>query len=202
MTYLYIGAWNDFPITGLFPEVKHFVFTDTQPRNEFDDYCDNIGYERPNFIKQLLVAATECNFRLISKKVLKKCSDREIRNPTLYTFKSDAQTINYYVSTNFRTDDVKELNEEIYECSGLILSGYFPNQVILSYVSPSTKLFCISDSVYDYNEYDEHVVKVLHEEHYFDEMYAVLKEKKEFIRCESMIEISEIVNKYFEDTYN
>lgn len=204
MKYLYIGAWRDFAITELFPDIEEFVFVDTQPRNEHDDSCsiDDTSFERPNFMKQILTAATENNFKLISKEVLRKYSDREIRNPTLLTFKSDTQTINYYVSTNFRRDDIKELDQEIFKCSGLILSGYFPHKVLCSYLPPTTKLFCISGSVYSYDDERENIVNYLYENNYFYEMYAVLQDKKEFIKCNNMIEISNIIDEHFERTGN
>ena len=94
MKYLYFGAWDDFEITKLFPDIKEFVFVDTQPRNEFDDWSsiDDTRFERPYFLKQLELSSQKNNFKFVSRIELKKYSDREIRNPTLLTFKAKTQT--------------------------------------------------------------------------------------------------------------
>jgi len=127
MKLLYIGSGYDFKITKLFPTISNFIFVDVQPRNQFDDICcpNETKFERNYFMNYVLEAALKNNFELISKCVLKTYSDREIRNPTLCIFTSQTQTINFYISSNFRRDNLEELNKEIQECNGIIIKGYF-----------------------------------------------------------------------------
>ena len=146
----------------------------------------------------ILTAATKNNFKLISKEVLRKYSDREIRNPTLLIFKSETQTINYYVSTNFRRDDIKELNKEMQECSGLILSGYAPHMDIINFIHPAIKIFCISGTCYVYDENEgDNLFNYLHKIPRF-KMCAVLKHTKKIIECECMNDISDITKEHFD----
>lgn len=199
MKYLYFGAWDDFEITKIFPDIKEFVFVDTQPRNEFDDWSsiDDIRFERPYFLKQLELSSQKNNFKLVSRIELKKYSDREIRNPTLLTFKSKTQTINYYISTNFRRDNIKELNKEMQECSGLILSGYFPHKDVVNFLQNTTDLFCINGSCYLFNNDEdegENVVNYLYENNFFRKIIAVFRNNKKIVECNSITKVCNLLN--------
>ena len=160
MGLVYIGAWSDFSVVRVFPSTQKFIFVDTQPRNEFDDdypIKDSL-YERPYFLQQIFDAAEIEGFELISKKVLKVYSKNKLKNPTLYKFKSNNQEIDYYVSSNFRKDNLPTLNKEINKCDGIIISGYYPHYDLLKLMKSNINIYLMSGTYYskiDFNETGE-----------------------------------------------
>jgi hypothetical protein len=160
MGLVYIGAWSDFSVVRVFPSTQKFIFVDTQPRNEFDDDypIKESLYERPYFLQQIFDAAEIEGFELISKKVLKVYSKNKLKNPTLYNFKSNNQEIDYYVSSNFRKDNLPTLNKEINKCDGIIISGYYPHYDLLKLMKSNINIYLMSGTYYskiDFNETGE-----------------------------------------------
>ena len=160
MGLVYIGAWSDFSVVRVFPSTQKFIFVDTQPRNEFDDDypIKESLYERPYFLQQIFDAAEIEGFELISKKVLKVYSKNKLKNPTLYKFKSNNQEIDYYVSSNFRKDNLPTLNKEINKCDGIIISGYYPHYDLLKLMKSNINIYLMSGTYYskiDFNETGE-----------------------------------------------
>jgi hypothetical protein len=167
MVLLYIGAWSDFSVVRFFPTTNKFIFVDTQPRNEFDDDhpVEESLFERPYFLEQIFQAAKIESFELISKKVLKVYSENKLKNPTLYKFKSKAkadagseakfQEIDYYVSSNFRKDELPELNKEIKKCDGIIVSGYFPHSDLFKMFDNNINIYLMSGTYYSKINFNE-----------------------------------------------
>ena len=154
---VYIGAWSDFSVVRFFSTTKKFIFVDTQPRNEFDDdySIKESLYERPYFLQQIFEAAEIEGFELISKKVLKVYSKNKLKNPTLYNFKSNNQEIDYYVSSNFKKDNLLELNKEINKCNGIIVSGYFPHSDLLKLMKTNINIYLMSGTYYSKINFNE-----------------------------------------------
>lgn len=154
---VYIGAWSDFSVVRFFSTTKKFIFVDTQPRNEFDDdySIKESLYERPYFLQQIFEAAEIEGFELISKKVLKVYSKNKLKNPTLYNFKSNNQEIDYYVSSNFKKDNLLELNKEINKCNGIIVSGYFPHSDLLKLMKTNINIYLMSGTYYSKVNFNE-----------------------------------------------
>lgn len=71
-------------------------------------------------------------------------------NPCLMIFYNNKtlQTIKYYISTNIKVDMCKILEKDILESTGIIISGYHPDKIILDYVSIPIKLYCYSNTCY------------------------------------------------------
>lgn len=171
MVLLYIGAWSDFSVVKFFPTTNKFIFVDTQPRNEFDDDypVEESLFERPYFLQQIFQAAEIEGFELVSKKVLKVYSENKLKNPTLYKFKSKAdansdadveneakyQEIDYYVSSNFRKDELTELNKEIKKCDGIIVSGYFPHSDLFKMFDNNINIYLMSGTYYSRSDFNE-----------------------------------------------
>ena len=171
MVLLYIGAWSDFSVVKFFPTTNKFIFVDTQPRNEFDDDypVEESLFERPYFLQQIFQAAEIEGFELVSKKVLKVYSENKLKNQTLYKFKSKAeskantdaeneakyQEIDYYVSSNFRKDELPELNKEIKNCHGIIVSGYFPHSDLFKMFDNNINIYLMSGTYYSRIEFNE-----------------------------------------------
>ena len=100
MTALYPGAGTDFTPCIMFPDIKHWVFTDSQPRSEFGNET-YIGYSRPNFLSNLYQAAEQTNFRP-DVPFCKKGWDHYVPHRVL-TFSNDQtqQTVTYYTNNVF-----------------------------------------------------------------------------------------------------
>ena len=95
---------------------------------------------------------------LFQKKVLKVYSKNKLKNPTLYNFKSNNQEIDYYVSSNFRKDNLPILNKEINKCDGIIISGYYPHYDLLKLMKSNINIYLMSGTYYskiDFNETGE-----------------------------------------------
>lgn len=200
MKLLYIGAWSDIAVVSFFPTTKKFIFVDTQPRNEFDDDfpIEESLYERPYFLKQVFEAVNKENFNFVSEKVLKVYSENELKNPTLYKFKSETQEIDYYVSSNFRKDDLPELIDEIKTSEGIIVSGYFPHSDLFNLMKPNINVYLMSETCYekiDFNETGEdenNIINYLYDNDTQMKIYFVEKYKNKFISLSKMSEIKNI----------
>jgi hypothetical protein len=199
---LYIGAWSDFSVVKFFPTTKKFIFVDTQPRNEFDDDypVEESLFERPYFLEQIFEAAEIEGFELISKKILKVYSTNKLKNPTLYNFKSNNQEINYYVSSNFRKDNLLELNKEINKCNGIIVSGYFPHSDLFKMFDNNINIYLMSGTYYsriNFNETGEDENNIINYLYYNENLtnkhnlFQVLKHTKQII---PLSKISDVKN--------
>jgi cytochrome c2 len=156
---LYIGSGLDLKPISHFPDTKEFVYVDTLPRSEWDDYNymgDGLREDlySSSFLMNLCDICTTNNFELLyftelDPKFYKKimtCSQRFIYkfkpkklpkyiNPHLITFvnRNTGQKLKYYFSTNIEKYMDKVLLQDIIDSDALIVSGYWPKQKVLQY---------------------------------------------------------------------
>lgn len=149
---LYIGAGTDVGMISIFPDTKRFIFIDTLPRSEFDNYTKEDPpqkWYRPGFITELFEECATYGFTLHSSQEYPDRHDT-IRSdllyyyPSLLTFhSSDGRTIEYYVSTNLSLPLIiewEQLRNTLYQMNRIYVCGHFPDRSLLSYLS--TPLLC------------------------------------------------------------
>uniref|UniRef100_A0A6C0CZJ9 Uncharacterized protein n=1 Tax=viral metagenome TaxID=1070528 RepID=A0A6C0CZJ9_9ZZZZ len=211
---LYIGAGTDTNPLSHFPDVKTFIFIDTQPRSEFDSINSYIHwYSRQDFVKQVNLEYTKIGFSLVSEKVLDAEYYKQILNkdqlaiyesetiafsfinPTLLVFinTQTGQTVKYYISTNILSNMNIELIDDIKNIYGLIICGFNPHKVLLDYITPPINFYGYSETVYRYitiSDDEEHINSVLAElqnnteQKYFSNFYFINQNSGEIIRKE------------------
>lgn len=149
-----------------FPNVKQFVFVDTQPSSEFDKKNTFLyEYNQPNFITNLFKKLTDFDFELVEKCKLDdtyhKCLTwsqyfssfvfglPEYFYSTLFIFKNKKtnQYIKYYVSTDFLHNMNFNLFIDIKTADSLLISGYSPSASLLTYFNKPKNLICCSQIV-------------------------------------------------------
>lgn len=167
---LYVGAGLHIrPITH-FPQTKHFIFIDSQPRSEFDSihHKFNNKFYRPNFVNDLISVCKYYGFNfdsytIIDKKYYKYIISKKWYyfswfykipsdiNPTILVFINETtkQTIRYYISTNIKFNMNKILENDIATSDGIIVSRYFPETEILHYFSKPKKFFGYTNTCYN-----------------------------------------------------
>jgi hypothetical protein len=174
---LYLGPWYDFnPIIDF--NAKKYIYIDTQPRSEFDDFTKNTFYPefyKHNFIVELMIKLKSLGFRIIRNKKNTYCLDNSYYktllgftnhetknlysfiNPWLFTFfnSSNGKIIKYYVSTNIKFNMCEELKLDIEESDGLIYSGYAPDKILLNYIIKPINFYGYKDSCYNADEFEE-----------------------------------------------
>lgn len=145
---LYVGAGTDINMVSIFPETKRFIFIDTLPRSEFDNYTKEeppIKWYRPEFLTELFQECAHHGFTLRDSQVYPERHDTATRSELLYYYPSvltfhslDGRQIEYYVSTNLSLPLIMEwgqLRNTLYQIRHIYVCGYFPHRNILSYLS-------------------------------------------------------------------
>ena len=229
--FLYIGSGLDIEPIVHFSDVKEFVFIDTLPRSEFDGYIFNgslfyDGFYRHKFINLLIDETSKYGFKLVDKILLdtgyyldllsdvdkKKYSNDNFLtnfpdiNPSLMTFFNDKtlQTIKYYISTNILVNMCMELKKDLIESTGVIISGYHPDKIILDYISNPIKLFCYSSTCYylddeEVNNFNNMIYWSFNNpdklKTYFDKIYVCDRSNGNLFECENMFHVDKIVKK-------
>lgn len=186
---LYVGAACHLSPLQLFSDTKEFVFIDTKPRSEFDNSNAFVrAFYRESFAVDLMLKMFDNGFSLInitdldntySKKIMSFsqrlyyiCGEPKYINPHLFLFfnKKTDQTLKYYVSTNILYNMNYNLEREIGECDGLIISGFFPHVRILSYMKPdiafigySSTWFGKDKDDFECDDWTNNVVNYLHD---------------------------------------
>ncbi len=164
----YIGTGEHFQPVNDFPNVKEFIFVDSQPYTEFYSVQKNYfkGFYRKNFVENLISTAKLYGFDIVSETILDETffwSNLELKqkicyslfprlipkhvNPTLLKFvnKEKNQIVKYYVSTPCPQYPISELEYDIKSSDGIILSGFFPHKSILN-LFPDKKISFIGYS--------------------------------------------------------
>ena len=166
---VYVGAGLDLKIIKNIPEVKNFVFIDSQPHSEFgidenwthdSSYifsciCPKFApfintYSRPNFISDLKKTAIKEDFKLVSEEVNKKLK-----------FEYKDQTINYFLNTSIQ-QHLPFIKNDIKNFDNLIIAGFFPHHYILNYTTKNITFWGNTNTIYKniqnnclYNNQDE-----------------------------------------------
>jgi hypothetical protein len=219
---LYIGAWDHIDPVFHFSKTKEFVFIDTQPRSEFDNpKLFETCFYRHNFYKRITDIWSLYGFTLLSTTILDKEYYKNLKlnteyddkyndntiyehiNPTLLHFVNPItdQTIKYYISTNIKYNMCKLLEDDIKETDGLILSGYFPNKIILDYLPETNKTFyCYSATCYSYDPDDkyENIAKSLYENYKSEIDFVIIDTDtgKKLHKCDTIKEVDQYLENY------
>jgi hypothetical protein len=163
---LYIGARTHLKPT-LDINASEYIFIDTQPRSEFDEfgYWDYRFYKK-NFYSNLIESARKLNFYLqntilldsnYSNFIKKSNEEYPHLNPTLLIFEhsNTGQILKYYISTNIQFNMCDRLYNDISTSTGLIISGHDPNNRLFNYIKYPINLFCYTGTCYTYENADE-----------------------------------------------
>lgn len=149
---LYVGAGTDISIVSIFPDTNRFIFIDTLPRSEFDNYTKEDPpqkWYRPSFLTELFEECSHYGFTLRKAETYpdrhdKTCSELLYYYPSRLTFhSSDGRTIEYYISTNLSLPLIMEwgqLRNTLYKINRIYVCGHFPDRSLLSYLL--TPLLC------------------------------------------------------------
>ncbi len=166
---VYVGAGLDLKIIKNIPEVKNFVFIDSQPHSEFgidenwvydSSYVFNCicpkfapfinTFSRPHFISDLKKTAIQEDFKLVSEEVNKKLK-----------FEYKDQTINYFLNTSI-PHHLPFIKNDIKNFDNLIIAGFFPHHYILNYTTKHITFWGNTNTIYKntqnnclYNNQDE-----------------------------------------------
>jgi hypothetical protein len=222
---LYIGAWAHIDPVFHFKKTKQFVFIDTQPRSEFDhpNVFETCFY-RHTFYNRIINTWFQHGFQLVSTTVLDKDYYKKLTlhteyddkhtddttyehsNPTLLHFENPIteQTINYYISTNIKYNMCPILEEDIKETDGLLLSGYFPNSMLVDYLPETNKTwYCYSETCYAYDpeEKNDTILTSLYEKEKDKDKkitFVVMDKKtgKELHTCDTMNDVEQYLENY------
>ena len=183
---LYLGPWHHIKPVHDFPQVKEFIFIDTQPRSEFDNKLFYHGFYKQNFYDDLIHKCICFGFELKTEYVIDQNYYKSIFtlrqrlyyflwdvlpnhiNPTLLTFYNETtkQTIKYYISTNIKYTMTPTLQQDIEEADALIVSGYHPNSKLLEYFTKPKIFIGYSNTWYDEDvdeDVDASIISVLHQ---------------------------------------
>lgn len=185
---LYVGAGLNIMPVKHFQETKHFVFVDSQPRNEIEvsDQKFNKNFYRSRFINDLVETCHKYGFifdycSVLDKNYYKKIISKKWQylswfykipsnlNPTIIVFKNKNtnQIIRYYISTNIRFNMNKLLENDIDTSDGIIVSGVLPNIGILQYFSRPKIFFGYTNTCYNIsnsisNDNEDSIIYFLH----------------------------------------
>jgi len=179
---VYIGAGTDImPIT-LFPNIKTFIYIDSQPQSPYGTLDYESGYfYSDNFLSRLHEQLKELNFVI----------NRQDKNYLEFT-KMD-RTLKYYINTSFPEHLTEIMRKDIAECDTLILSGFCPDKAIIECMPKLETVYGTINTVYVQDHEDDYakeraVFNYLIEnpkkvENYI--LYDELVEPVTFIKCDN-----------------
>ncbi len=154
---LYMGPHCHVEMINYFPKCKKFIFIDIEPRNEYDDLYDERLF-RTDFVPKLIAKFTSNNFIITSILKLdnnyhKKFNipEKPYLNPHLikaYNYTTNVQ-IKYYISTNILFNMNDELKNDIYNCNGIYVAGYMPNDYLLSLLNKEITFIGDNNTIYE-----------------------------------------------------
>jgi hypothetical protein len=206
---IYIGAGTDILPALLFPDLKEFIFIDSQPFSEFGthtyhvegenhisthdvlkkDRFDNL-FSRPNFLPSLEKVMNQNNFQ----------QSTSTPDYILYHNLTTKQTIKYYYSCSFPEYLDNDLICDIKSCNTLIVCGHHPNKVILNYVQSPTYLIGSARTVYKTNptedDYANSLLKPILENSNLISRYFLIKHLEEYEWWESDTLVPSVITKY------
>jgi len=220
VSVLYTGAGLDVGVINIFPE-KDIVFVDAQPFSEYD-MPYRVEFYRSNFVNNLISAYSAIEYEKIGEKILTTEDDFKVVGevseigdelkkkpdyfePTLFLFKhtKTGRESKYYVSSAFPTRMSNDLERDMRECNGLILSGFFPLVGIYTYLRKPFELICSDSSVYlmqNADELDDEGENIVHtlisNDSFFktvvSSVYCFSCEDKMIVKCDNLSEVQEI----------
>jgi len=122
---LYIGAGTDILPVIVNPDIKNFIYIDSQPKSQYGDlgFGEKLFFCK-NFLDNLNNIMRNNNFKLIENS----------ENYLKYFNETTKQTINYYINTVISDKITKTLKNIIETCNILICIGHDPHKEILNYI--------------------------------------------------------------------
>jgi hypothetical protein len=135
MTLVYIGCGTDFDLLSKLPQIKEFIYIDSQPKSEFGYIEFDTGYfHRKNYMK---------DFSENIDKSFKKINIVPSYPDVYFNFLTD-QTLYHYYSLpfpwtnrifqyNITRDDIKKLTNLLGNTTHLVIKGYNPSTKIFKY---------------------------------------------------------------------
>ena len=150
---LYLGPWHHIKPVHDFPQVKEFIFIDTQPRSEFDNKLFYHGFYKQNFYDDLIHKCICFGFELKTEYVIDQNYYKSI-----FTLR--------HISTNIKYTMTPTLQQDIEEADALIVSGYHPNSKLLEYFTKPKIFIGYSNTWYDEDvdeDVDASIISVLHQ---------------------------------------
>ena len=124
--------------------------------------------------------------------------------PTLLTFfnHKTGQKLKYYISTNILVNMCWDLENDIANSDGLIISGYHPDKKLLEYIGNPINLYCYSGTCYkldddEVDDYDNLIywsfnnLKLVNK--YFNQIYMVNKHQGNIVQCENISLMNDLV---------
>ena len=135
MTLVYVGCGTDFDLLSKLPQIKEFVYIDSQPKSEFGYIEYDTGYfHRKNYMK---------NFSENIDKSFNKVNIVPTYPDVYFNFSTD-QTLYHYYSLPFpwtsriyqysiTKDDINKLTNLLGNTTHLVIKGYNPSTKIFKY---------------------------------------------------------------------
>ena len=210
---LYIGVWHHIKPVIHFPNVKEFIFIDTQPRSEWDQHVFEPVFYRDNFYQELINKCAKYNFilqdtfefdksyhqKIMTEEQKKEFNIPEFINPTLLTFinHETRQVIKYYISTNIIYNMTDQLSIDIAESDAMIISGYFPNIKVFDYFDKPKVFIGYDMTYYGFNEDpdDDDIINYLYNNldiKYFSDYYLIKQDDESMVKCQDINELFHI----------
>lgn len=210
---LFIGASLNIKIIDDFPNVKQFVFVDSQPRSKEDKYYFSDKDYNDKFIDKLLIIMNEYGFILSNIFLLDETYHTKILNlkkslyysfyplplnldPELLLFVNykTNQEIKYYISTNIDYNMNYSLLYDIQNSDALIINEYKPSIKLFEYFNKMSILIGYSNT--NFSSFDEFFKDNFYK---FKKYYLLHEETNSFIKCidfmNMIIEKIKILNK-------
>jgi hypothetical protein len=135
MTLVYIGCGTDFDLLSKLPQIKEFVYIDSQPKSAYGYIEFDTGYfHRKNYMKNF---SENIDKSFIKINVVPSY-------PDVYLNFSTNQTLYHYYSMpfpwtsrifryNITKDDINKLTNLLGNTSHLVIKGYSPSTKIFKY---------------------------------------------------------------------
>ena len=150
---LYIGANLHLDPLTHFPDCKEFIFIDGLPRNEYGYEYYYRGFYKKNFYEELNREFEKLGFVKTNEEVFTNdYSEILVKhlNSTCLTFIKNNCNVKYYISTgipnNLHKSEYKKLQEDLSTIDTILISGYFPSNHILDYISKNNPIHIIGYS--------------------------------------------------------
>lgn len=182
---VYIGAGHDIIPVIIFPEIKEFIYIDSEPKTE---YRGGVCYNR-SFVPRLVKLFEANNFVCRSK------SENYIE------FTGDGgRSVKYYINTIFPDNVSNDIKKELACATNLIVCGYDPHKNILNLMPALQTIICNTHTCYsldrsEYNdkEMQESLILELHEKRF---KYKLMKENNPYEYWNHKNIIHDIKNNY------
>lgn len=160
---IYVGAGTDILPLLCYPNIKEWIYIDSQPNNEFGPkYVKE--FSRPYFINEFINKFFMFEFEINSVSYKKEFIE-------FINFKTD-QRIKYYFNT-YLPDKIDKVKDVIKEWDTLIVAGHHPDSCIMDYKKRDyhSTFIGFTQTVYRNEDHDNHnniVAQIFNGKYKFD----------------------------------